>query len=813
MILFPKNIKDISRYAILAICLLLVLGSCNTRKFIKDGDYSLKKNTVTLDSDKKIQKKRSLKYELTTLYKQRPASKKALLTKSNLWWYYKTDSIENPNRFQRWIRRSVAQPPSIHQDKIADATATSMKYYLQSKGYYDAEVSYEKEYNDRKKKVIVNYIAKPNNLYTIDSVFFSSSDIKVQRFLNDSEEESFLQKGQPVSEDIYNKEVSRITNTLRNLGFAYFDRNFVSNLSGDSTGTKVNIYLDIINPKNQDEHKIYKVGKVFINPRYLPSEILGPKTDTIIGGFHYLLDNLGPIVSPKSINREIFLKEGELYKEENFIKTNRQLGRLDIYKFISIKTSQDTIEGDKINFEIRLTPKKRMVIGGDLELNNSNYVGDDVNTSLIGVAFNVNYQNRNFRRNASVLGLKVNSGIEFDLNNRKDPIFSVDILTQADWSIPKFVQFPKLYSGLNKIKVLNDNFYRDLKEKAETRVTVSYNRLLLFDFYNYHSFNMSFGYDLQRDNNHRYTWNQTGINYLAPQFEDAFIDIIEENPFIDSSFTKQLFTGFIFKDLKYTHTTKSNIYGNSWKFILDVEQSGLEVLGLNKIYNRLTNSTEEFQLPDTVRFSQYFLINMDTRRYLSWGGKNGVLAYKFAVGIARPFGFSSSVPYVKQFYGGGPKGNRAWRIRELGPGSFVEPPPVIYEAPSDVRQIFYQVGDLKIDINLEYRFNIWGRFNGALFLDAANVWTVNNDPDRPGSQFLLKANPDIPQTGPFYEQFGVGVGFGLRFDFSYFVLGIDTGIKARNPYPNEDGRNWLFYQWDSLRLRDFNPNLLIGYPF
>lgn len=803
MIPFFTNIKNISRYLTYTISILLVLGSCNNRKFLKDNEVLLKKNNIEFDTKEKVIKKRSLTKGLESIYKQRPNTKRLGLIKSNLWFYYKTDSLKNPSKFQKWIRRKIAEPPALYSDDIAEATANSMKYYLQNKGYYYADVTYDKTINKRKKLATVTYSVTTKNLYTIDSVFFNSSDPKIQRILNDSEDNTHLKRDQPVSKDLYNKEVERITNTLKNLGFAYFDRNFVDNLTGDSTGTKVNIYLNILNPKNQTEHTIYRIGKVSVIPRYIPSEILKPKRDSIIDGMLFLVDEYGTVVNPKSIIREIFLKEGDLYKEENYAKTNSQLGRLDIYKFISIKSAIDDIEKDKINFEIRLTPKKRMVLGGDLEFNNSNYASQTTNNSLIGLGVNLNYQNRNFRRNASVLELRANNSIEFNIAEPNTPVYSLDILTQADWHIPKLVQFPKLYSSLNKINFIKDNRFQDISENAETKVSIGYNRLLLFDFYNYHSFNLTFGYDYQRDNHNRSTWTQTGVNYLLPKFEPAFDTIRDANPYIANSFTEQLFTGFLFRDYKYSYTGRPNIYGNSWKFYGDFELSGGEVFLTNWVYNGF-NKKDTFKFLNQVEFSQYARLNLDLRRYISLR-KKGVFAYKVAFGIARPFGFSDDVPYVKQFYGGGPYGNRAWRIRELGPGAYYD------EAADD--EIFYQTGDLSLNFNAEIRFNIFGGLNGAFFIDAGNVWTVGFDEDRPGSQFLLKANPDVPETSAFYKQIGVGTGIGIRYDFSYFVLGIDLGIKARNPYPDAEGRNWLLHRWDKLQLKDVNPNLLIGFPF
>ena len=191
MISFFTNIKNISRYITFAIAILIVLGSCNTRKFLKENEVLLTKNTIVFDSKEKILKKRSLKKELETIYKQKPNSKRLGLIRTNLWLHYKTDSLKNPSKFQKWLRRKIAEPPALYSDKIAEATANSMKFYLQNKGYFHADVTYDKTIKKRKKQAAVTYTVFPNVQYTIDSVFFNSPDPKIQRVLNDSEDETY----------------------------------------------------------------------------------------------------------------------------------------------------------------------------------------------------------------------------------------------------------------------------------------------------------------------------------------------------------------------------------------------------------------------------------------------------------------------------------------------------------------------------------------------------------------------------------------------------------------------------------------------
>lgn len=777
-------------------------------KHLKEGEYLVKDNKISIKSAEKIKSKKSLEYQLSTIIKQEPNSGLFL---TRLWYYYRTNDPGDTSKIDSWIKRKIAETPVIYNEDITKQTAKSMEYYLQNQGYFDATTSFQTDTLKKKKRTIVSYTADPKKRYTIDSVSYYCKDIKMQRILNDLQEESFLKRGEPVSSELYSKEVERIISQFRNMGYAYFDRSYIDALSGDSSNHKININLEVFLPRNKSEHSIYHIGKIYVNPNYTPNRLSISQKDTLINGIYFRQpEKEKMIIKPQNISRAIYLTPGDVYQDNNYTRSNQQLGRLEIYKFISLRYFPDSTDQSLLNVEIRLTPRPKMVAGADLEINNSNYSNTSTGTSLLGISANINFKNRNLFRNASVFSTSLQGGIEIDIGNSTSPLYSLDLLAKGEWFIPKFMEFPKTSRGLNRLGVLNNKFYTALKEKGKTKISASYNRLLLFDFYSYHSFNGTFGYDLQSNPRTRISVNQTGINYLLPKTEPAFDTI--PNPLLKNSFSEQLFTGFIFRDLSFSKTTRTNLYGKTWLFSGDAEISGAEVWLVNASYNAISGENRTFKLFNKVDYAQYFRLTGDIRRYNQISSKQS-LAFRFSSSIALPFGFSEEVPYVKQYAGGGPNGIRAWSIRELGPGSYVDPLTISNEDNIP----FYQSGDFKLEFNAEYRFDIFSFFKGAFFLDGGNVWTLREDATRLGSQLLWKSKTD-PITGETYggnflRQIALGTGFGVRGDFSYFIIRLDMGFKVRNPYADETGRYWLLHTWDKLQLKDITYNLGIGYPF
>ncbi len=775
--------------------LLLAASGCGTKKYLNPGETYLTKNKIVFAAGSKVKNKSDLRYQLSTIYKQRPNEKFLRLFRTRLWFHHKTSDPGDTTKFDRWVKRVIAEPPAIFDETIANSTAKSMQYYLQNKGYYDAQVSYDAQH--RRHSTTVTYTIKPYTLYQIDSVFLQSEDPQILSILREIQEESHLRPGAALSKSVFDKENQRVITILKNRGYAFFDDHFIDPV-GDTTDFKGKVYYNILPPKGKKAHQVYTIGRVNVNPQYRPgsgTQLL----DTLIDEVQFSMEKGQSFIKPGTLLKAIFLRPDTLYQEEQFKKTYEQLSKLDIYRFIALNPSIDSLDASKLNFNIFLTPKPRMVAGFDWEINTSNFNTTENQVSLYGTAASISYKNRNLFKNATALTTELYTGFEFDFGRSTGKlVFSRDINASVGFEIPKFNDLNGAWSLMNRLHIIRPRFYQKLREKARTRLSLNYDNLSIFNFYSYHSFNTSLGYELQINSANRLRVNTLGVNFLLPTFEENFETIRQNNPFLERSFDKQLFTGFLFRDVNFVHTGKANRSGQSWYFSANFEQSGAEVLAAKGLYNDLSSSSGPLTISQ-ADFEQYLRLEADVRTYFKFATRLP-LALRFNSGVAVPFGpYTRQVPYVKQFAVGGPYSIRAWKIRELGPGSYIDP------IQSDSVP-FFQAGDFKMEFNAEYRFDIFSPFEGALFIDGGNIWTLKTDPDRPGSK--LSRN--------FYKEIALGTGFGLRLDFKYFIIRFDMGVKMRKPYidpEDPDDSYWLFKDWRKYQWKDINFNLAIGQPF
>ena len=432
---FIQN-NPLLRYIILCTSLLILSGSCvNLKKNLNADETLLVKNDIEFIADKKVKGKSKLKAGLLGSLKQIPNKKALGLFRTRLWAYYRVDEPRDSTKFKRFIKRSFAEPPVIYNKAVAKETAVSMKYYMQHKGYKDAVVRDTAITKNKKTSVI--YKIEPNDLYTIDTVIFFCKDSIIQQLLNDLSDATFLEKGKPVNNEVFDKELERITRALQNQGYAYFDRNYIAP-RGLPKDTKVKVFYDVLLPPDQNFHQAYKIGKVFIDPYYPPRNFEVSSKDTLlVDGVFFVQDTIQNKFKPQNIVKSVFFRPGDYYKIENYNKTSRQLGNLDIVKSIFINPIRDPNDSTLLNFEILMTPKKRMAIGADVEINNSTYTSAANN--LFGLSFNFNYRNRNLFKNAALFVTRIEPGIELNFANDANLLWSRDINIQSDLYVPKFV--------------------------------------------------------------------------------------------------------------------------------------------------------------------------------------------------------------------------------------------------------------------------------------------------------------------------------------------------------------------------------------
>lgn len=840
-LLFKRPFKLISSRTFtffFLVVLTLSNWNCNTTKFLAEDDFLLTKNKIKFKGNHKIKNLPALKYELSLLCRPKVNSNLMFFIPRE-WVYFKFQDTSKQSKFRSWINRVVAEQPAIYRDEEVKSTVERIRTALYRKGYYNAIV-YDDDTNvglNNRKKVVTYYV-NPQKQFTIDSTFFHSENDIINDLLKDSKGESYLGKGAPLDAQLYIKERDRIVKTLQDNGFAYFIPNYISPLEADTTVTskKANIYLNITPPFGDSVHQRYRIGNIKIFPSFSPILDEGKLKDSLINGYQFLDTTTNYAIKPETIIKAISLKPGALYQLSNYENTNRRLSALGVYKFVRIRQEIDSIIPYQLNFRIELSPNKKNELGLDFELNYTSNNRVARTDNLFGITASPVLRNRNVLGGAESLVTNLTGGIEFN------PAFSgnrfwntAELGVQSELFLPKFIDYLGIWKGINNIEIgekitpSENRFYTNLRESALSRLALSYNYVLVLNFYRYNLFNASFGYDFQRSNTHRYIVNHIGLDYLFPIFEPALDEIFETNQFFERSFGRQLFTSFLLRDFNYIYNSRVNDKGQSNYFSFGIETAGGEVWAINQLYNTFSGNQENFSIGD-VDFSQYVQFDVDYRFYKQITPKQS-WATRLYLGISRPFGNSLDVPYVKQFAAGGPNSIRGWVQRALGPGGYIDPianelgEDGRYRLDNNNRFSLYQQGDFQMEFSFEYRFNLYWLVDGAVFIDAGNVWTINEDPTRYGSQFLFQpkyVSIDGVSTklDPFYKQIALSSGFGLRFDLSYVIMRLDLGLKLRYPFPfnpevtTNNAREADYWEsFNNWKIRDVNFNLGFGYPF
>lgn len=790
-------------FILLIFCLF---SSCKVTQFLEKDQYIIYKNNFKIQNvnNKKYQK--TLEAELPTLYKQKELpdlffSKR----KSGAWYYFQGLRDTNPSRFKEWQYKNFSIKPALFDERQTELTTQNIKQFLKNKGYLYPTVTYDKDFRNQDKGfAYVTYNIDVGTLYVLDTVKFICRDTAILNFLNEISNKSFLQRGQPLSSTLYDQERIRITNALNNAGYARFTPNYISQIIADTIDTgvdnngnrKVNIDLTIQLPTENVTHQKFYTADIIIYPNY--DALLGETIaeDTIVDGKIFFTYDGIMGVNPAPLVKAIPLQPGGLYSKNEIDEAIRQLTNLGIYKFVNIKPNVEDCDSTLITYKIYLTPSKKMSFETGVEVNYSNISstqnsaqGIVSNFGRFGVAFDMSFENKNLFNGAERFNSIISGGVDFGLSGGQaaNNGLSSDFRFDNNLSVPKFVRMTNTWNLLNKAKLIKTNFLIDMTKNGTTDFNVGYN---LSDRrglnqYRLQQFTMGFKYVLKRPNGtERYIVSPTGVELNLNDLREEFLKRIFTRT--AKSFESQLLTGLAFRSFTYEYNEKPNLLGIRRQLIGSLEQSGSEISLLEKIVGRST----PYKITDSVDFSRFIRGELDLRRTKQFSTRR-FYAARLAVGIALPFKDDITTPYSRLFYVGGPNSIRAWPIRGIGPGSYID---------TTFRGVPFQAGDLKIEFNSEFRFPLIWRLESAIFLDMGNIWDVRES--FKGAKF----------TNSWYKELAIGSGFGLRLDVGYAVIRLDFGYKLHTPYQFEDNQS----QWIGLRSfkwSNFNTNFALGMPF
>ena len=837
MNLMVPELRDILKRVFCPVGLVVLmtatfLTSCNTTKYLTDNEELLVKNTVRLVDPKLIDNRGDVSYQLSTLSRQQP-NDNFLFFFPRESFYLQNSKPKDTTRIDRFLRNTLGQPPAVYADSLSRISAEDMASYLKRLGYFNATAYHEADRNRRRRKVKLIYHVEAGRRHLIDSVRFSSPEPLLDSLLQLTLEDSELQTGSPLDLNKFDREKARISRFLRNKGFAYFSGAYFDELEIDTFRRSgfADVYLNVLPPQRENTYQRFRVGKVTVFTEFTPiAPGGGYLLDTTINDIRFLSNEPRFRVRPELLRKSIFMKQGEFHNRDDLEKTNLSLNGLGIYRFVRINQKIDEAEPDVINYQIQLTPSDKMSLGADLDFNYTNRNGGIGAANLLGLSLSPSFRNRNVFGGAELLVTSLRAGAEINpLPNDEAPFLNtVDLSANVSLYLPRFRDFG-LYNFLNKVpspfgkRVVSDNFLGQLHERASTRYSIGYESLLISNFYAYNLINARLGYDFKRSKTTNYRVNHFAIDVLDPVIEPAFDTILMDSEFLRNSIGEQYFFSLLFRDLEYTRIGRPDVRGRSLSFYGNFELAGAELSLINDVFNAFSEIDETFIPKDGATFAKYALLTADVHYLKKYTPQNSFAA-RFLVAAGRPFGGSEAVPFVKQFFSGGANSMRAWQPRALGPGGYVDP--LSLDTDNNLR--LFQTGDLRMELNLEYRFPIAGFFKGALFADIGNIWTIDSLTDRPGSQFLFskRVAPDgsfVHQ--PFYRQLAVGSGAGLRVDLSYFIFRLDVALPLRYNYPQEgdgtpitrDGSEFseraYWRNFDSFGFSDLTFQLGLGYPF
>lgn len=731
--------------------------------------------------------------ELINFLRQQPNHKVLGFAKLQL-STYSLSGADTTKWYNRWLRR-LGQAPVIFDPDLTDASRRQLQQALVNRGYMGASIDVDTILHRDAKRADVTYRINTGLPHVIASLGYNIEDSTVRQIVMADSSLVDIAPGMLFDRSHLDEVRGAITRRLRDEGYYGFSREYITFTADTVLGSKdIALTLNLRDPgvrntldaptdtADDSRHHVYIVRSV----TFITDEALNAapeERDTI----HYRgLDIVyGPdrYIRPSALYDVCFIEPGTNYSANNVDRTYAALSRLSILKFISIEMEQAghlTADTELLDAVINISRNRKQ--GVTLELEGTNSEGD------FGFGIGATYQNRDLSQRSDMLTVKLRTSYEsisgnFDglINNR-----FTEYAGEVGITYPKFV-LPFASRAFKKRMQATTEFALSFNYQERPE----YTRIIGGAAWRWKWNNR------WRDYMRRHTFDLIDVNLVRlPRSTINFIDeIAPSNPLLRYSYEDH----FIMRmGYTYYHTNRRIPTAEINAFAMQpqvntlrisVETAGNLLYGLSNLFSR--NSGSQVHKIFGIQYSQYVKGEFDYTVTRNFNSRNA-LAFHVGFGIAYPYGNSSMVPFEKRFYAGGANGVRGWGVRTLGPGCF--------DAHNSVTDFINQSGDINLILSMEYRAKLFWVFEGALFIDAGNIWTIHNYPNQPGGMFKFNQ---------FYKQLAASYGIGLRMDFTYFLLRFDLGIKAHNPAMNQEPWPLLHPKWG----RDANFHFSVGYPF
>ena len=762
--------------------LMALLPSCSSTKHVPEGKLLLDKVKINIhDPNHDIES-----LQLSNYLRQN-ANHRVLGGLKLQLAFYNMSGKDSTNWFNRWIQR-VGTPPVIYDSTLTIASADQLHTALFNRGFMNNEVTYRVDADSVKRKARVDYDITLGEPYFIRAIDYDIPDESLRDIILEDTTHFTVHTGDLLDFNRLDEWRQTITENLRNRGYYAFNKEYITFLADTAAGSHaVDLTLNTRAPYHNDhlpyytEHEPFYVRQVTYVTNYDPVAMhdgfWGTDTVTITGGVQVFEDE-NRYLQPRLIDECNHIEPGALYNADAITRTYRALGRLGIIKQINIDIRPvGEVDGVlMVDAYVLLQPDKSQTVSVSLEGTNSE--GD------LGFGVGVDYEHRNIFKGAEVFNVKTKVSYESISGNLSGLINNnySEYSTELGLTFPKFM-FPFLRRSFKRKIQASTAFAVNFDYHARPE----YTRVIAGGAWRYQW--------TERSRRMAHTLTLFDLSVISvPKIDKEFLNRITNRLLLDS------YQDHLIMRMGYNfyRTNKAEMSVQQMgRFQRDVftiranaETAGNLLYGLSHLTGQKADADGSYKALG-IRYSQYVKADADYA-FTHYLDRRQSMAFHIGAGIAIPYGNSDVLPFEKRFYSGGANSVRGWGVRTLGPGSF--------NSNNKLSYFFYQCGDIRFDVNLEYRAKLFWVVELGLFLDAGNIWTIKDYEDQPGGVFRFNK---------FYEQIAAAYGAGIRLDFKYFLVRVDMGMKAHNPASGQEHWPLLHPKFN----RDSEFHFSVGYPF
>ena len=722
------------------ICTVAMMIGCAETKYVDEGQYLLNKTYIVSDTVHKNINISALKGYITQTGNSRWFSTIKIPLRT-----YSLSGRDTTKWINRTLR-SMGEAPVIYDSVASLKSCKYLRQAMMNKGYLGAYATHQL-INTKKKKTDCRYTLHPGKPYFLRNVEYDIRDSVIAAITANIRN---LAPGQQFDVDKLDAERKLITKTLVNRGYYKFNKDFISFVADTVSGQQFVDLILMLHPYRtatgqNTQHPCYNVGSI-----------------------SYQSDNDRQHLRQTVLENNTFVRVGRPYSAQDLQNTYRHFARLQSVRYTDISFKERT-DSNVIDCNIRLNANKAHTLSFQPE--GTNTAGD------LGAAVSLTYQNRNMFRGSELLSVELRGAFE--------AIRGLEGYSNSDfeeYSVETKLLFPRFIAPF---------LSRSFKRRTIATSEVS----MLYDLQNrpeYHRrvLSLAWKYKWNDPSHHdKYQVDLVDLNYVfMPWISDKF-----RKDYLEDASNRNAILRYNYEDLLIMKFGFGFVYNNGNHAVkVQLESAGNLLNALSKPLNFKTNSLNQYKVFN-IAYAQYAKVDLEYTKNIKLDYNNTIVMHA-ALGIAYPYGNSTILPFEKRYFSGGANSLRGWSVRGIGPGR--------YSSKDGNIDFINQTGDMKLDLNVEYRAHLFWKLNGALFVDAGNIWTLRKYDDQPGGQFRFDT---------FWRQIAASYGLGFRFNFDYFILRFDMGMKAINPVVEEGDDHYPIIH--PKFSRDFAFHFAVGLPF